>query len=207
MITISVSAKARNARKPRYCRRNQGKCNDTGLLTAYKFTKIVVDTSKIWITHFKCVDHLHLVRSAMKSSKASKMLRRKYHQRFTCLTATPQVHIYILEPTPKGHVGEAGTMIGQRSMLSKVDCMKLNQKFGCFKEGDTWHNEKIRWAGWVGAKYPRKDLRPPCTTQTLHISLPFQGDMRRDGVLILNCMWNLMDLPHSGSGGGGEKLK
>ena len=37
-----------------------------------------------------------------------------------------------------------GTKIGQRSMLSKVDCMKLNQKFGCFKEGDTWHNEKIR---------------------------------------------------------------
>ena len=59
------------------------------------------------------------------------------------LTAT-QVHIYILEPPPKGRVGEAGTKIGQRSMLSKVDCMKLNQKFGCFKEGDTWHNEKIR---------------------------------------------------------------
>ena len=42
MITISVSAKARNARKLQYCRRNQGKSNDTGLLTAYKFTKILL---------------------------------------------------------------------------------------------------------------------------------------------------------------------
>ena len=68
-------------------------------------------------------------------------------------------------PTSKRPCREKGTKIGQRSMLSKVDCMKLNQKFGCFKEGDTWHNEKIRWASWA------QNIRERSPAYKLYISL------------------------------------
>lgn len=34
--------------------------------------------------------------------------------------------------------------IGQRTMLSKVDCMKLNQAFGCFDPKKDWQNKKIQ---------------------------------------------------------------
>lgn len=34
--------------------------------------------------------------------------------------------------------------IGQRTMLSKVDCMKLNQAFGCFDKQQDWQNMKIQ---------------------------------------------------------------
>jgi len=34
--------------------------------------------------------------------------------------------------------------IGQRNMLSKVDCMKLNHVFDCFDPSNDWHNKKIQ---------------------------------------------------------------
>jgi len=39
--------------------------------------------------------------------------------------------------------GNAGK-IGQRNMLSKVDCMKLNHVFGCFHPTKHWINKKIQ---------------------------------------------------------------
>lgn len=39
--------------------------------------------------------------------------------------------------------GNAGK-IGQRNMLSKVDCMKLNHVFGCFDPTNDWQNKKIQ---------------------------------------------------------------
>lgn len=37
-----------------------------------------------------------------------------------------------------------GARIGQRAMLSKVDCMKVNHAFGCFDKQDSWKNSKIQ---------------------------------------------------------------
>ena len=34
--------------------------------------------------------------------------------------------------------------IGQRNMLSKTDCMKVNQAFGCFDPMKDWNNKKIQ---------------------------------------------------------------
>ena len=34
--------------------------------------------------------------------------------------------------------------IGQRTMLSQVDCMKLNHHYGCFDATKPWKNNKIR---------------------------------------------------------------
>jgi hypothetical protein len=34
--------------------------------------------------------------------------------------------------------------IGQRNMLSKVDCMKVNHAFGCFDKKKEWNNQKIQ---------------------------------------------------------------
>ena len=36
------------------------------------------------------------------------------------------------------------TKIGQRAMISQMDCMKLNHQYGCFDATKTWKNEKIR---------------------------------------------------------------
>lgn len=46
-----------------------------------------------------------------------------------------------------------GTKIGQRSMLSPVDCMKLNHQYGCFdaQDPDSWQNKKIQiQCGMIG---------------------------------------------------------
>eukprot|EP00096_Caligus_rogercresseyi_P007284 TRINITY_DN25100_c0_g1_i1.p1 TRINITY_DN25100_c0_g1~~TRINITY_DN25100_c0_g1_i1.p1 ORF type:complete len:320 (+),score=-0.73 TRINITY_DN25100_c0_g1_i1:158-1117(+) len=44
-----------------------------------------------------------------------------------------------------------GIKIGQRIMLSPVDCMKLNHQFSCFSKDDRWRNEKIRLiCGFMG---------------------------------------------------------
>ena len=37
-----------------------------------------------------------------------------------------------------------GAKIGQRAMLSQVDCMKLNSHYGCFDDSKPWHNNRIR---------------------------------------------------------------
>ena len=39
---------------------------------------------------------------------------------------------------------QKGAKIGQRAMLSQVDCMKLNHHYGCFDASNTWVNNKIR---------------------------------------------------------------
>nr|ACO15256.1 Zinc metalloproteinase nas-12 precursor [Caligus clemensi] len=39
---------------------------------------------------------------------------------------------------------QPGIKIGQRIMLSPIDCMKLNYQFNCFSREDRWSNEKIR---------------------------------------------------------------
>ncbi|XP_040563948.1 zinc metalloproteinase nas-12 isoform X2 [Lepeophtheirus salmonis] len=44
-----------------------------------------------------------------------------------------------------------GIKIGQRTMLSPIDCMKLNYQFSCFSREDRWKNEKIRLiCGFMG---------------------------------------------------------
>lgn len=47
-----------------------------------------------------------------------------------------------------------GAKIGQRTMLSRVDCMKVNRAFGCFDPDDGWKNDKIRTlCGMLGFAY------------------------------------------------------
>ena len=114
----------------------------------------------------------------LKSNRASAWLTKNTsyqrfcpHFRSTCLS-----NLYLcLQPllhrrTSERPCREKGTKIGQRSMLSKVDCMKLNQKFGCFKEGDTWHNEKIRWAR-AGAGWTQTVRERSVPAYKLHVSL------------------------------------
>ncbi|XP_059088015.1 zinc metalloproteinase nas-31-like [Tigriopus californicus] len=43
-----------------------------------------------------------------------------------------------IEPT------KFGAKIGQRVMLSKIDCMKINQQFECFDAQDHWNNQRIQ---------------------------------------------------------------
>lgn len=43
-----------------------------------------------------------------------------------------------IEPT------KFGAKIGQRVMLSKIDCMKINQQFECFDPKDHWNNQRIQ---------------------------------------------------------------
>ena len=50
----------------------------------------------------------------------------------------------IVPLSAKGEEAEDNIKIGQRTMLSKVDCMKLNQAFGCFDKTKDWQNKKIQ---------------------------------------------------------------
>ena len=34
--------------------------------------------------------------------------------------------------------------IGQRTMISQIDCMKINHQYGCFDAANPWENEKIQ---------------------------------------------------------------
>ncbi len=47
-----------------------------------------------------------------------------------------------------------GARIGQRRMLSKTDCMRLNHHFGCFDVREPWRNYKIQvLCGMLGFSY------------------------------------------------------
>lgn len=53
-----------------------------------------------------------------------------------------------------------GAQIGQRVMLSTMDCMKLNEHYGCFKQGQSqqWNNKKIQiLCAFLGFQYENKD--------------------------------------------------